>query len=263
MFPTLPLCYTFSHYFHLGVSMLTDELLNFLFEGQSHILAKPIGTWLTSSRRFTAFVDSFRDKIRKKIRVTQDQETLLDIRLELETAYLLLQEGTLSLVYEPQLAEKVCSPDFAVTFTTSVTFMLEVTRLRTNQKSMEEQSTGTNSIGDRLADAVCSKLGQLTHQQSNIILVGMDALTLQQEDIRAAMLRMQQRAERNDDPAFFQRYRFRDRTEFFRHYQRLSEILIRGTDLPEENSFIPWVNPQARIPLPSKVRTALYRSQAG
>jgi len=242
--------------------MLSDELLNFLFDGGSHILAKPMGTWLASSRRFTAFVDTFRDKIRKKIRVTQDQETLLDLRLELETAYRLLQGRTLTLVYEPQLAEKVRSPDFAVTFTTSVTFMLEVTRLRTNQKSMEEQGTGTNATGDRLADAVCSKLGQLVHQQSNVLLVGMDALQLSQEDVRAAMLRMQQRAERND-PAFFQRYGFRDRAEFFRHYQRLSEIHIRWTDSQEKNSFVPWVNPQAKILLPSKVRTALYRSQAG
>jgi hypothetical protein len=125
---------------------------------------------------------------------------------------------------------------------------------------MEEQSPGANSIGDRLADAVCSKLGQLIHQQSNILLVGMDALRLSQEDIRAAILRMQQRAERSD-PTFFQRYRFRDRAEFFRYYQRLSEILMRGTDLPKGESFIAWVNPQARIPLPSKVRTVLYRSQ--
>ena len=236
--------------------MLTDELIDYLFDRQPHMLTNPMQTWLTSSRRFTTFVDAFRDKIRKKIRVTQDSETLLDLRLELDTAYRLLQERTLSLTYEPQLAEKIRSPDFAVTFTTSLTFMLEVTRLRTNQKATDESS---NAIGDRLADAVCSKLGQLVHQQSNVILVGIDVMSLTQEDVRTAMLRMQGRAERNDDPIFFQRYRFRDRTEFFRHYQRLSEILVRGTD----NSFVAWVNPQARIPLPSKVRTVLYRSQGG
>jgi hypothetical protein len=240
--------------------MLTDELLTYLFDGQPHLLIEPMGSWLASSRRFTTFVDTFRDKIRKKIRVTQDQETLLDLRLELETAFLLFQEKTLSLVYEPQLAERVRSPDFAVTFTTSLTFMLEVTRLRTNQKSTEE-GTPLTSIGGRLADAVCSKLGQLVHQQSNILLVGVDALSLTQEAVRAAMLRMQQRAERTE-PAFFQRYRFRDRTDFFRYYQRLSEILVRGTSLQKGESPVVWVNPQAKVPLPSKVRTVLYRSQA-
>jgi hypothetical protein len=241
-------------------SMFTDELLTYLFDGQSHILAEPMGVWLNSSRRFAAFVDAFRDKIRKKIRVTQDQETLLDLRLELETAYLLLQEKTLNLTYEPQLAERVRSPDFAVSFTTSLTFMLEVTRLRANQKSTEEQASAANSVGDRLADAICSKLGQLQPKQGNILLVGVDALHLTQEDLRVTMLRIQQRAERSE-PAFFQKYGFRERANFFSHYQRLSEILVRGTDLQRGETFIAWVNPQARVPLPSKVRTVLYRSQ--
>lgn len=241
--------------------MLTDELLTYLFDGQSHILAQPMATWLASSRRYATFVDDFRDKIRKKIRVTQDPETLLDLRLELETAYRLLQERTLSLAYEPQLAERVRSPDFAVTYTTSLTFMVEVTRIRANQKSIEEQTSPANTIGEWLADAVCSKLGQLQPKQSNILIVGMDALPLTQEEIRAAMLRIQQRAERSE-PAFFQRYRFRDRANFFNHYQRLSEILVRGTDPQKGESAIAWVNPQARYPLPGKVRTVLYRSQA-
>jgi len=241
--------------------MLTDELLTYLFDGQPHILAQPMEAWLASSRRFTAFVDTFRDKIRKKIRVTQDPETLLDLRLELETAYLLLQEKNLTVAYEPHLAERVRSADFAVTFTTSLTFMLEVTRLRTNHKSAKEESPSTN-IGERLADAVCSKLGQLQPKRSNILLVGVDALQLTQDDLRAMMLRIQQRAERSE-PAFFQRYGFRDRANFFNHYQRLSEILLRGTDLQngESLSLVAWVNPQAKYPLPSKVRTALYRSQ--
>jgi len=239
--------------------MFIDELLTYLFDEKPHILTEPMGTWLTSSRRFITFVDTFRDKIRKKIRVTQDQETLLDLRLELETAYLLFQEKNLTVTYEPQLAEKVRSPDFAVTYTTSLTFMVEVTRLRTSQKSVDGQTSPVN-IGEQLADAVCSKLGQLQSKQSNVLLVGVDTLHLTQEDIRAAMLRTQQRVERND-PAFFQRYRFRDRADFFRYYQRLSEILVRGTDSQKGETFIAWVNPQAKYPLPSKVRTVLYRSQ--
>lgn len=241
--------------------MLTDELLTYLFDGQAHSLTKPMGVWLGSSRRFTAFVDTCRDKIRKKIRVTQEQETLLDLRLELETAYLLLQEKSLSLAYEPQLAERVRSADFAVSYTTSLTFMLEVTRLRSSSNS-DVEGNPSNNIGDRLADAVCSKLGQLQPKQSNVLLIGVDDLQLTQEDVRAAMLRIQQRAERSD-PAFFQRYRFRERADFFRYYQRLSEILIRGKGSQKGEAFVVWVNPQAKVPLPSKVRTVLYRSQAG
>jgi hypothetical protein len=89
-----------------------------------------------------------------------------------------------------------------------------------------------------------------------------DTLPLTQDDIRAAMLRVQQRAERTD-PAFFQRYRFRDRADFFRYYYRLSEILVRDPDLQKGEALVAWVNPQAKVPLPSKVRTVLYRSQTG
>lgn len=240
--------------------MQTEELIAYLFDGKPHLLIAPMTRWLSSSRAFTTFVRTFQDKIRKKLRVTQDQETILDLHLELETAYLLLQERTLSLVYEPQLAEKVRSPDFAVSFTTSVTFMLEVTRLRANPKTSVEQASDVNALGDRFADAVCSKLGQLVHQHSNVLLVGVDVLEMSQDDIRAAMLRVQQRAERSDT-AFFQRYGFRDRADFFRHYQRLSEILARETGVDEGMSLATWVNPQAKYPLPNKARTALHRSQ--
>ena len=238
--------------------MLIDELQNYLFDGKPHILNESMGTWLKSSRRFTAFVTTFRDKIRKKLRITQDEETLYDLRLELETAYLLLQERSLSVVYEPEQSKQIRNPDFAVTYTTSLTFMLEVTRLRAAPKSILSDN-GPLLEGERLADAICSKLGQLFAQRSNVLLVGTDTLRLAENDLQTVMLRVQQRAERND-PAFWQRYGFQDRADFFRHYQRLSEVLVRGSQLQADNLMAVWVNPQAKHPLPGKVRTALYRS---
>jgi hypothetical protein len=235
-----------------------EEIHTYLFGGQPHLLAESVRTWLDSSRRFAAFAADFRYKIRKKLRVTQDEETLYDLRLELETAYLLLQERALSLVYEPQPTRDVRGPDFAVTFTTSLTFMVEVTRLRA-APSPETSPTSQAEL-ERLADAVCSKLGQFLPQRSNVLIVGVDALSLQQDDLRALMLRVQQRAER-DDTTFWRRYGFRDRAEFFRCYQRLTEILIRRTHLRADEPAVVWVNPQAKDPLASKVRTALHRSQ--
>jgi hypothetical protein len=75
------------------------------------------------------------------------------------------------------------------------------------------------------------------------------------------MLDLQQRAERND-ASVVQRHRFRDRADFFHHFQRLSELLVRGPDLGAGEPVIGWINPQAKHPLPSKVRTALYRSHS-
>lgn len=254
--------------------MLTDELLTYVCDGQSHLLARPLAKWMASSRRFTAFVMTFRDKIRKKVRTTQDEENLLDLRFELETAYLLLQERPLSLVYEPLQAGQSRSPDYAVTFTTSLTFMVEVTRLRAALKNTlieaQEQTRstpGANStltiplIGERLADVICSKLGQLLPQHSNVLIIGVETLHLMQSDLRTAMLRIQQRAEGNE-ATFLQRHRFRDRADFFHHYQRLSEVLVRGPHGEPAEPLVTWVNAQAKHPLPGKVRTVLYRSHA-
>jgi hypothetical protein len=230
--------------------MSTDDLLTYLFDGQPHLIFQPMAMWLESSRRFATFVSTFQDKIRKKLRTTQDQESLLDLHLELETAYLLLQERSLSVEYEPEMSKRIRSPDFAVTFTTSLTFMLEVTRVQVDP---------TNTVELQLANTIPGKLGQLLPQRSNILLVGVEAADPTANDVRTAMLSIQQRAERNDS-TFLQRYGFRDRADFFRHYQCLSEILVRGPHFEVTKSIVTWINPQAKHPLPSKVRTALYRS---
>ncbi len=238
--------------------MQVHELLAYLFDGQPHFLVSSMSTWLGSSRRFTAFVTTFRDKIRKKLRITRDPETLQDLRLELETAYLLLQEQPFSLVYEPQCEQKRC-PDYAVTFTTRLTFMVEITRLRS--VLLPDQPFTTATGVEPLAETIYSKLGQLLAGHSNVLIVGVDSLHLTQSDLQAVMLRIQQRAERSD-PAFWTRYRLRDRADFFRHYQRLSEVLVRGTDTGADGSAVAWVNPQAKDSLPGKVRAALYRSHS-
>jgi hypothetical protein len=235
-----------------------DELLAYLFDGQSHLLATQMAAWLASSRRFAAFVTNFRTKIRKKLRATQGLESLLDLQLELESAYLLLQDRSLSLVYEPLPIGQVRGPDFAVTFTTSMLFMVEVTRLRT-MREQEPAASPHAGVEEQLADAVCGKLGQLLPQHRNILLVGVETPVLTQDSLRAAMLHLQQRAERNE-AAILRRHRFRDRADFFHHYQRLSELLVHAPHPQAGAAAIGWVNPQAKNPLPGKVRTAVYRS---
>jgi hypothetical protein len=226
--------------------MLVDELISYLFDGKPHPLAGSMETWLTSSRPFTIFVNTHHTKIRKKFRAVQELESLRDLQLELETAYLLLRERSLSLIYEPQHSSLGRGPDFAVSFTTSLTFMVEVTRLRAGGL-------------DRFSDMLCSKLGQLLPQSSNLLLVGMETSVLTHEALHALMLRLKQRAEGND-PAVLGRHGFRDRADFFRHYQRLSAILLRGIPLQAGDPVVLWGNPQAKYPLPTKVRTVISRS---
>lgn len=244
------------------MAMLIDELLPYLFDGQSHLLTAPMADWLAASRRFTAFVNTHHTKIRKKLRTNQEPESIRDLQLELETAYLLLRERSLNLAYESQHPELGRSPDFAVTFTTSLTFMVEVTRLRSagsRISSSAEEPTDRILLGDRFSDMLCSKLGQLLPKFSNLLLVGLEAYPLTQSDLHVALLRIQQRAESND-PNIVQRHGFRDRADFFNHYQRLSAILVREIPLESGKPVVIWDNPRAKYSLPSKVHTILLRS---
>ncbi len=230
--------------------MLTDDLLVSLFDGQPHVLAPLLADWLASSRRFAAFVSANETKIRKKLRSTRGSEALRDLQLELETAYLLLRERSLSLAYEPQLGRASLGrasatpvrrrtgtgrhPDFAVSYTTSLVFMVEVTRVRGGQAvgraSFQRASAAPDALASGVSDMLCSKLRQFAQHSCNLLVVGMQAQPPDAGELRSAMLRFQQRAEAND-PAIVQRPGFRDRSEFFQYYYRLSGILMRRTPL--------------------------------
>jgi hypothetical protein len=234
-----------------------EELLGQVFGVSPHALRSVVAHWLTVSRRFYAFVAENHLKIRKKVRLASDVDSQSDLRLELETAFLLLQERSLSVVYEPVPPDQGRGPDFAVRFTTAQTFLVEVTRLRGTPQD------GPSASADRIAEAVCAKLGQLAPSCSNVLLVGRDggAPSPTSDELRAAMLRLQQRVEASD-PAVLQRLRVSDRAVFFRQYLRLSEVLVRtSTGDGGEDAMVFWVNPQAKHPLPAKVQTVLYRSQ--
>lgn len=245
--------------------MVTDKLLAYLFDNQPHLLTQSMERWVSSSRRFTEFASTFRNKIRKKIRTAKEEQNLLDLRLELETAYLLLQQKRLNVEYEPLQAGGGRSPDFAVTYTTSMTFMVEVTRLQAeqNRPPVVMQNPDAQRVDDRLIDAISGKLGQMQPQGSNVLIVGSEAEPMRDDDLHATLVTLQQRAE-GDDGRFLQRHGFRNRAHFFRYYQRLSEVILRNLVSSSADSTITWINGQAKHPLPgkvrSKVRAALYRS---
>lgn len=244
------------------IPKINATLLTYIFDGQPHLLADPVADWLASSRPFVSFVSTYRDKIRKKLRTTADEASLLDVRLELETAWRLLGQQRLSVAYEPQCSQARC-PDFAVTYTTSLTFMLEVTRLQAGPPLTTPNPAAAEPLVDeRLADAVCSKLSQLLPHGCNVLLIGLETMSLTNENLRATLVHLQQRAER-EEAGFLARYGWRKRADFFRYYGRLSEVLVRGPDLRAADALLAWVNPRAKHPLPGKVQTVLYRSQIG
>ena len=218
--------------------MTVNPLLDYLFDRGAQSLRSPVAAWLADSPRFAAFVETYKDKIRKKIRVAKGEEMALDLLAELETAYLLLTEKRFELAYEPYASQKKRGPDFAVTWRTNLTFNVEVTRLRPAGGEVEA----------RLSDTVCEKLGQMLPGMINVLaVVSRDPLPA--PDLSAALQRLKLAAEKRD-PVLYARHGYQAPADFFKGFERLSALLWRGAG---GGPPVLWDNPQARQPLPGKV----------
>ena len=85
--------------------------------------------WLADSARFRAFAEAHRAKIRKKLSGARDDESLRDVRAELQVAHLLLADRRIELAYEAYGSGKA-GPDFTITYRATRTLNVEVTRMR-------------------------------------------------------------------------------------------------------------------------------------
>ena len=113
--------------------------------------------------------------------------------------------------------------------------------------------------GRRLADIVGSKLRQMLPSMMNLLVIMADLQTMCELDVGQVMNQLKQRAEQKE-PQLFQRHSFRDASDFFKYYQRLSAVLLRTTGQPESgNCPILWINNQTKHPLPGQICTILQR----
>ncbi|MCW5854140.1 MAG: hypothetical protein KIT87_28995, partial [Anaerolineae bacterium] len=171
--------------------MPTTDLRAYLFDAKPHLLSPNVSTWLTQSKRFQAFVEAHPDKIRKKLRDTRDREAIRDLGCELEAAYWLTQDRRLTVEYEKCAGRTAC-PDFKVTYTTSYTFGVEVTRVH----DVADQTTADGSE-TRLMERIADKLRQMQGGMINLLWVVMGE-TDGVVDLAAVMTGLRERAERRD-----------------------------------------------------------------
>ncbi len=247
-------------------TLSTEQLLAEIFADLAHPLADRMAEWISASKRFRSFVESYRTKIRSKIRPMHDAEGLLDLAFELETAYWLLQESRFSLTYEQPGTRTVRSPDFLVAFTTQLTFGVEVTRMRAASRTPDQptsdaavSSTSHERDQGRLLNIINSKLGQTVTGSPNLLLIGVEPDLVDSLDVGAVMTQLKRRADAKDS-LLFSRSGLRDAADYFRHYQRLSGILLRSTQ--SQAGISPaslWTNKEARHPLPTNMQTILKR----
>ncbi len=223
-----------------------DDLLAALFGDTTSEAALRCRAWMLDEPRFATFLDTYREKIRKKARYAGGEESMRDLLAELSVAQALLRERRFAVAYEAYAAEKARGPDFTVTYKTHVRYNVEVKRLRHGPLDAFEW---------RLTDAICEKLRQMPASAMNVLLVVAQRAP-DASELAALMRALVARAER-DDRTLLARYGFVGTRDFFAGFRRLSALAVR-----EERDGAPvtlWHNAQARHPLHPDVSALLLR----
>src|SRR5436309_599776 len=102
--------------------MPADDLLLTIFGNARVPLAEQFAQWVQEAPRFRTFVETYQDKIRKKVRGITDTEGYHDLQAELSVAYFLTLERRFLVEYEKYGLGKQRGPDFSVTYKTHVRF---------------------------------------------------------------------------------------------------------------------------------------------
>lgn len=222
-----------------------SDLTAYVFEGQTHLISGVLMQWMEASPRFTAFVETYRDKIRKKVRVTRDPESILDLRSELEVAYCLLKDRRLAAAYEPYASVKRRGPDFAVTYRANQIFNVEVARLRAAGIDIPHKE-------ERILRILLNKLGQMQQGMANLLVIYSDDELVRSLDLGRLMQELKTRAD-GKDVDFYSTTGYSSPAAFYKDFRRLSGIALWAASAQI------WVNKQAQTALP-EIIVRLIRS---
>jgi hypothetical protein len=199
-------------------------------------LVDELHAWLTGSSRFRAFVETHRDKIRKKLRTATDAEARRDVRVELRVAQLLLAERRIELAFEAYGSGNA-GPDFTIAFRGHRAFNLEVTRMR---RPPAEATTG---------GPLLPKLHQLPPAMPNVLLVAVRGDRAGALDVAGAVRGLRARADAKDEP-FFRRRGFDGSRAFYERFLRLGAVIAWCEDGIDGERASIWVNRSARTSPP-------------
>ena len=206
------------------------------------MLAAELVEWLAASPRFRNFAETYRDKIRKKLRNASDAEMRLDVRAELQVARLLLADHRFELAFEAYGSGK-SGPDLTVSFRGARSFNLEITRRR--------GAPVPNGIGATLL----AKLRQLPPSVPNALLIAVDTTSAQAVDITGVTRAIRARADAKDE-AFFTERGLEGTRGFYERYLRLGAVYVWAEQAAADAHTTLWINPSARIAMPDRAARA-------
>ena len=188
------------------------RLAHDLVDGRTDPFAAEIERWLHLSRRFRAFADAHRQKIRKKLRTAHDLEAQSDVRAELRAAYLLLTDRRIDLAFEAY-GSKAGGPDFTVTYRATSQFNVEVTRFRGGAASRT------------LGSPILGKLRQLPPRIANVLLIATHDDPSDFFDVAAVIRSLRAHADAKDE-SLFTAHGLAGSRAFQERLRRLSAVIL-------------------------------------
>jgi hypothetical protein len=222
------------------------RLAHDLVDGRTDPFAAELERWLRLSRRFRAFADAHRQKIRKKLRTAQDPEAQSDVRAELLAAYLLLADRRIELAFEAS-GSTTGGPDFTVTYRATATFNIEVTRFRGGSASRTQGAP------------ILAKLRQLPPSIANVLLIAMEHDPADPYDVAAVVRALRARSEARDE-ALFAAHGLAGSRAVQDRLRRLSAVILWSEGAAVAERAILWSNPSARIALSEQAARACVAS---
>jgi len=225
-----------------------DGLLNYIFDDKKPAFYPEFEDWIRRSRRFKAFAQTYRVKIRAKLKNVRDEGGLKDLSAELETAALLLRDNRFTLEYEKYTASKIRGPDFTVMFKTHTPFNVEVRRI----SSPELDAENIEMRKGKLMAVLCDKVGQMRPGIVNLLWL-ISEREISEVTLGDALVTLRQLAEHKTENFFTQRG-FESAADFLKHYRQLSGIVLcqaGGSEL--------WSNPLAQHKTPPEIAAAIQR----
>jgi hypothetical protein len=203
-----------------------------------------------ASPRYRAFIEGYRDKVRKKVRGASTPEAREGLAAELRAAALLLADPRLTLAYEAYGSGRG-GPDFTLTHRGERATNLEVTRLH-----REASQSG-------IARVLLAKLRQLPAGAPNLLLLSVGDPTADGADLSGAAQALRDRADGKDE-AFFVAAGFRGTRGFYDRFLRLGGVVAWSDGAGGAAGARLWTNRSARIAIPvATVRACLRCLRAG
>lgn len=199
-------------------------------------LRDELARWAATAPAYRAYLERYRDKVRKKLRGAATHDAREDVRTELLFARLVLADRRFALDFEAHGAQRP-GPDFTATFRRAPAFEIEVTRLR-----------GTPTMA-ALVSTIAAKLRQLQPSTANVLVVACDAPDASRIQLDAAAVALRRRADAWDED-FFGTRGLASRRAFYDRFLRLGAVIGWCPDAAGASQTSAWINPSARTPAP-------------